>query len=106
MQTPSNSKPLKQSFGFKYAFVKFKLKTAMAISLHLKVTITFIHLNIWFKQSSKNIRGVSTSSYISERQAGKLQVCNHVQPKKTIWIILQSRWSKSHLYSSEPTTYG
>lgn len=39
----------------------------MAISLHLKVTITFIRTNIWFKQSSENTRGLSTSSYSTER---------------------------------------
>lgn len=46
MQTLSKSKPSKQSFVLKYAFVKLKFKTAMGISLHLKITITFFtHTN-------------------------------------------------------------
>lgn len=71
MHTPGKSNPLKQSFGFQYAFVKFKLKTAMAISLQLKVTIPFFsppHTNIWFKQSSKKYK--RAEHFLQLRKAG------------------------------------
>lgn len=74
MQTLSKSKPSKQSFLFKYTFVKFKFKTAMAISLHQKITITFLFIQTYGLNShQKNKRGLTISSS-SERQSGRLQV--------------------------------
>lgn len=74
----SQSKILRQGFVSRYVCVKFKFKTALATSFHLKITVNiFIHTNIGFKKSLK-----------------KLKRAKFLQLRRTVWKALSSKACK------------